>query len=384
MESEKPYSLIEYLGLFIKYKKFIIVFCLIIGTITGLYVFLIADPIFYSTSTLKSASKIGGLSGLLSSGSLSDLGDLGDIAGGGSSAKELALYESILQSRKCIEETIIKFNLMEDYKMQYMQETYKLFKENTMVIEKDRMSGTLLIGIFDKDPVKAKNINEFLISKLNQINIELNVKNAKSNREFIEQRYKLVKEDLRNSEDSLKLYQDRFGIAPELKYKAVTQAEVQLEADLKTEEVKMDLLKKILSSDQSELKMQQEKINSLKKQLNDIQYSDNEEGSFHLKGSPDIIMNYFRLQRNVEIQNKILTYILPLYEQAKIEEKKEMPSVLVIDEPNVPEKRVKPKRVNSILTSLIISFVLSLVVVILYDKLKYYKSKLKNLNGLSS
>ncbi|MBK8382695.1 MAG: hypothetical protein IPL16_12560 [Ignavibacteria bacterium] len=48
---------------------------------------------------------------------------------------------------------------------------------------------------------------------------------------------------------------------------------------------------------------------------------------------------FLRLKRDVEIQNKILTTIIPILEQAKIEEKRETPTVIILDPPNVPDKK---------------------------------------------
>lgn len=339
--------------------------------------FFILDPIFESTSTVKTVNKVSGLSSIVSGG-LSDLSDLGDIGGGGASAKELSLYESILLSRRCAEETIIRFKLNDEWKYKYFQDAVKHFREDIISIQKDKISSTMEIGVFDKDPVRAKDINEFLIDELNRINIELNVLNAKNNREFLDARYKEVKADLKQSEDSLRDYQNRYGLAPEITAKATTQASIQLEIEIKSEEVKLEILKKILSPDQSEVKTQIEKINALKTQLNEINNSPTNTSNLRLKGAPDIILNYARLQRNVEIENKILSYVIPLHEQAKVEEKKEMPSVALLDKPNIPEKKVKPKRLTMVLVITFFSFFL--IIVFLFLRLKYRQYKNIELN----
>ncbi len=84
---------------------------------------------------------------------------------------------------------------------------------------------------------------DFLLSELDKINIELNVQNAKNNREFIEKRYFQARGDLRKAEDSLKSFQMIYGVAPDLQIKAAAQSAFTLEAELKTEEVKLDYVK---------------------------------------------------------------------------------------------------------------------------------------------
>jgi capsule polysaccharide export protein KpsE/RkpR len=366
---------VNYIDLLRKNFKYILISALSCAAISSIVVFLIVDPIFLSTAVVKTSLKSGGLGGLLSS-SVPDLGDLGEIAGvGGSSAsRELALYENILMSRKCIDEVLIKFKLNDDWEYKYFEDAVKNFRENILTIKKDKAAGILEVGIFDKNPVRAKEIADFMISQLNKINTDLNVLNARNNREFIETRYNLVKEDLQKSEDSLKSYQDKFGLAPDIVIKATSQVEIQLEIELKSEEIKLDLLRKILSPDQAEVKAQENKIAAMKQQLSEMQNSTDNNTTLKLKGAPDIVMNYLRLQRNVEIQNKILTFVIPLFEQAKVEEKKEMPSVLVLDAPIVPEKKSKPKRLTIILIYTVLGAFLTFIYFFSKEKWKLYKS----------
>ncbi len=369
---ESDYNISEIIKLISKKKKSILLISFIFSLIIGFIVFFILDPIFLSTGTVKTASSESGISSLISSSGLPGIGDLEDLTGG-STGKELALYQSILNSRRCVDAAIIKFNLLEEWDVKYMQDAVKIFRDNVMKVEKERFSGTLEIGVYDKSPQRAKDIADFLITQLNIINTELNVQNAKNNREFIETRYNLVKNDLKNKEDSLKFFQDTYGISPELTLQAAVKSQIELEAEIKSEEVKLDILNTMLSQDQPEVKIQSDKIHLLKNQLEKIKNTNVNEGFLNLKGSPQVLLDYLRLKRDVEIQNKILTTIIPLLEQSKIQENKLTPSVLILDPPQVPERKVKPKR----LTITVISFFLSMLTCITYyiakDKWTKYK-----------
>ena len=59
---------------------------------------------------------------------------------------------------------------------------------------------------------------------------------------------------------------------------------------------------------------------------------------------PDLGVAYVRRYREVQIQSKILEFLTPLYEQAKVEEKKESPSVIVLDRAGPAERKSSPKR----------------------------------------
>lgn len=359
------------------HKKFILLFAIIVTILTGLYVFLVADPIFLSSATLKATSKQSGIGGLLGGG-IPDISDLGELAGGGSSSKELALYENILLSRRCVEATIIKFDLNKDWEFKYMQDAVKHFRTEVLQIQKDKLANMMTINVFYKDPVIAKDIVEFLIFQLNGINTELNIQTAKNNKEFIQNRYEVTKKELQQAEDSLKFYQDRYGLLPEALFKAASQAEIQLESEIKSEEIKLELLKKILSPNQSEIITQEEKIKLLNSELDKIKNSgeNSSQSNLFLKGAPNIVLNFNRLLRDVEIQNKILSYVIPILEQAKIEEKRETPVVIVLDSPNIPEKKVKPKRATITAISFIVGLFFASVFVTLRTNYKKYLSKI--------
>ncbi len=367
MENSKSLGLIDYLKILIAKKKLIFSLTLLSGLISAIIVFFVLDPIYYSSVIVKTSGKSSGIGALLGA-NIPDIGGLGEL-GGGSASKELGLYESILTSRRCVEQILIKYKLNDEWGFKYFQDAIKNFRDNVLEIKKDKVTGIIEIGIYDKDPNRAKDIAEYIVNILNNINIELNVQNAKTNREFIETRYNVSKEELQKSEDSLKIYQDKFGISPDMTVKATLQSSIQLTAEIKSEEIKLDLLKQILTPDQAEVKAQIDKINLLKNQLSQIENSTDPSESLRLKGAPEVVLNYLRLQRDVEIKTKILSYIVPLFEQAKIDEKKEMPSVIIVDQAYVPEKKTKPKRLTIVALSLFSTLIITSLLVLLYKVL---------------
>ena len=208
---------------------------------------------------------------------------------------------------------------------------------------------------------------EFLLNELDNINIELNVQNAKNYREFIEKRYFQSRVDLTKAEDTLKSFQLIYGVSPDLQVKAAAQTVFGIEAELKAEEVKLDVLEKILNIDQPEVKIQEAKVNSLREKIQSARNSTDLGDFLSLGNSPQIVMSYLRLQREVEIQTKILSFLLPMFEQAKIDEKKDTPTIIVLDKPYVAERKTKPKRLTMTLIFTLLGFIVSLSICYLYD-----------------
>ena len=134
--SPKVLTIKDYLSLFLSHKKQILTITFAVAILSAIVAFFILKPVFLSTGTLKTAtSKSSMLGGLLSSTGLAELGDFGDMApGGGSSAQELALFENIITSRRCLEETILKYKIMEEENFKFMFDALKHFRENILVL----------------------------------------------------------------------------------------------------------------------------------------------------------------------------------------------------------------------------------------------------------
>jgi uncharacterized protein involved in exopolysaccharide biosynthesis len=98
---------------------------------------------------------------------------------------------------------------------------------------------------------------------------------------------------------------------------------------------------------------------------------------------PEAGIMYIRLMRDYEIQNKILEFIYPIYEQARIEEQKNIPVVLVVDKAITPEKKSSPKRALVVIAAFLLSFFFSIGYVLIKesynsiqkDEVRYKKIK---------
>lgn len=78
-------------------------------------------------------------------------------------------------------------------------------------------------------------------------------------------------------------------------------------------------------------------------------------------------VGYLRLYREVEIQSKLLEFILPLYEQAKVEEKRQTPSVTVLSYASMPERKAKPKVSLYALVTLVAATLISFLAVFSWE-----------------
>ncbi len=75
--------------------------------------------------------------------------------------------------------------------------------------------------------------------------------------------------------------------------------------------------------------------------------------------SPELQMILIRFTRDVEIQTQLYITLQNEYELARIEEVKDTPSILILDEAYYPAGKNKPKRIKIILMSMVVGFILS-------------------------
>ena len=133
-------------------------------------------------------------------------------------------------------------------------------------------------------------------------------------------------------------------------------------------------------------------MNEFRNRLNQLRTNNDSANNlfFTLNDVPDLGLKYARLYREVMLQEKILEFLLPQYEQAKIQEAKDTPTVQVLDEAVIPVKRVKPKRAFFVLFCGALSLFVSICTILLiesFNNLQYksperYEKIVKMLNAI--
>jgi capsule polysaccharide export protein KpsE/RkpR len=213
----------------------------------------------------------------------------------------------------------------------------------------------------------------YFVEMLNTKNTELQVQNAHGNRQFIEERYKKNVSDLAAAEDSLKAFQKKYGVIalPE-QVEASIKVAAEITGQLALKEVQANVLRRTQSADNPSVIATQIEIDEFRNKLSQmnsgVHVSKNEMNVFvPFSKMPDLGGDYIRRFREVEIQYKILQFLTPLYEQAKVEEKRQTPSVLILDNAAPAERKSKPKVSLYALLAFVISTLLSLLIIFILE-----------------
>ncbi|MBU1680162.1 MAG: hypothetical protein KKD86_15160 [Bacteroidetes bacterium] len=209
--------------------------------------------------------------------------------------------------------------------------------------------GMIEISIINEDPQISANIANYIVHLVDSVNIKINIERARNNRIFIEKRYSQNVDDLRKSENSLYKFQKKYGIVAVPEQLEVTiKAAAEIEAALFKIEVEAFLALQQFGEHspqyqgvKAEMELLNKKVQELK---NSSDLSEHSNILFPFKKMPEIAIGYLRVYREVEIQQSILEIVMPMYEQAKVEEQKSFPTIIIIDEAVPAQLKYSPKR----------------------------------------
>lgn len=383
-------TFIDFLIVLVKWRKFLIVNVLFV-TILSVGVSFLLDKWYTSTANIIPPKSKGGLLGDIGNFS-STIKDISKTLGRlGSTSTEAYDYLAILQSRTSFEKVINKFELREVYEYDNddpIEEIIQELEDNVKFQVEDE--GNITISVTDKSADRAAKMANYFVSNLNEISIELGKFEAKNNREFIETRYFQVLVDLKNAEDSLKKFSKKFSIYSIAdQTKATISAAAELQAQIEVQKVEYILLKQNYGENHPICIDKLLIIAEMEKRLTGMNYSDinnDKKVKFFTPFAelPEIGTQYIRYKREFELQSKLLEFLLPLYEQAKIEEKKSIPVCVVIDNAVPAQKKSSPKRVFIVVATFLLTSMLSIFFVLTiesFERLKLDQARFEKLNN---
>lgn len=347
MAEEKRADLLDYLVLLVKWKKFLLAVFVTTLIISYLAIYFFVDK-KYDATTLLLPSNVENSSGILSG--LSGLKGLPFDLGSMGSNSDVDMYNSIIYSRSLLDKVINKFDLIKVYKIDtsdvdYYEQTLETLRGSINADLNDD-GVTYVITTSAPSPDLAADITNYIVKKLNERVIDLKIKKSKENKQFLEARVNEIKDSLKISEDQLKLFQERTGmLEAESQTKAIMEQLAQFQAQLAEKQTQYSVYKEIYGENSPQTNNAKIIANQFEAKLKNIEAGkDSSVKLLSLDKLPRNVIEYFRLFRNVQIYTNILEFELPLYEQARFQEKKDIPILQVIDAAIPPAKKSFPPR----------------------------------------
>jgi uncharacterized protein involved in exopolysaccharide biosynthesis len=355
-------NLYSYLAVLVKYRRFIFFnFIFICFTVGLLSLFL---PNWYRAKTTLLPPERGGLGIGLSSSLLGEFSTLSGLSLP-MTATPSDVFAAILKSRAVVEPVVQQENLLKVYGVSRMEDGLMEFFSHLQV--KVENEGIISIDFEDRNRDRAARVANLLVEELDLVNRTTSTSKAKNARIFIEERLSQTQIKLKAAEDSLKGFQERNkAIVLDEQMKATVQAAAELKAEMTSAEIQMNVLGKNMSPDHPQIQQLKSRINEIRRQLGLLEsgYANAKENKVlgvPFSQAPSLSLELARLTREVKIQEKLFELLTQQYEQYKIEETKDTPTVQVLDKASPPETKYKPKRAFMVLIAGIASLFLSVI-----------------------
>jgi uncharacterized protein involved in exopolysaccharide biosynthesis len=267
----------------------------------------------------ETSDSFGALTGLIQSSALGSLGLV-------STSSTSDVFIEILKSRTLQEAAIRHFGLDQVYRTRGIDRTLGEFRRH-IGVESGR-SGVVHLTVEDRSAQRAADIANYLLQELDRFNREVYSTRAKRTRKFLEDRLADTRQRLADAQTQLSSYerQNKVVASPD-------QATVEGAANLMAQKMNLQIRRSYVSEYSGEASPAMRELDA---QLSAIE---SEIGRL-----PTIKMEGARLVLEVEIQSRLFTLISSQYEEARIQETRDTPTVTVLDEAQVPEIRSRPKR----------------------------------------
>jgi uncharacterized protein involved in exopolysaccharide biosynthesis len=361
-------NLLELLRVIARRKSVIIRICAV-AVILSVFYSLSLKNIYTASAKILPPQKDsgGGLSTLLS-----QAGGLAALAGGmGGLGGSADLYLGVLKSRSVADAVIKRLNLQKEFKAKTIDDARnRLAAAVTFKAGKD---GIISIDADSKDPQQAAQLANTFVDELGRRSVELNLSKAGTERMFLEKRLEVVKQDLRNAENDMKAFQERYkSFKVDAQATAAIEGIARLKAEIITKEAQLASLSNTMTDENSEVKTLKAGISRLKSQLGSMSGSGDSDAIPAVGNIPALGMEYVRKMRELKTQEAIFEQLTKQYEVAQINEAKDTSSVQVLDEAVVPLKKSKPKRTMIVILATVTAFFASIFIIFIQE----YFSKL--------
>ncbi len=241
--------------------------------------------------------------------------------------------------------------------------------------------GIITLSYEDTDPIRAAAIANSFVEELNRVNQENINSKARAMREFVEQRLTETIRDLAAAEEAYKNFQQiHYAVSLDEQVKAVIKAISDLRGQLVVAEIELGVMKKSLSPSNARYMEQQYKIDQIKDQLSKLETGDSSQtGSSFMnmpvKDTPELALELARLTRDLKIQETIFELLKQQYEQAKIQELKDTPTIQVLDRAEIPRIKSKPKRITLSIMGGVASFGFTLIFILILEFVRREREK---------
>jgi capsule polysaccharide export protein KpsE/RkpR len=249
------------------------------------------------------------------------------------------------------------------YEVEFPQDARRELENNVRITTTKEKA--IKITAEAKSPQLAADLANFYAENLDRLNRTITNSKAGQKRQYIERRVEETHVQLVKTEEALKDFQEKNKtVAVEAQAQAMIEAAAMIQAQIMASEVQLQAMSSYLSPDNPQLVPVKSSLDELRKQLSAMQVGKGSktkpsDDSLHpaMIKVPTLALEYGRLLRDLKVQETLYTLLVAQYEQAKLQEARDTPTVQVLD-PAVPADR---KSRPSIMLNVLVVGLMSLV-----------------------
>nr|MBN2278438.1 hypothetical protein [candidate division Zixibacteria bacterium] len=354
--------------------KFIVLFVLVVSVLAAIISLIL--PRWYKATALILPPKEEGFKLGWSGASLDDMLSLTSGVKLPVMATPTDVYARILESRNLADRVIQSNNLTEYYHPKNSEDLYiRVAKYSDFRVTPE---GLLEISYMDKNPEMAARVANSFADELDLMNREIASSRARIAKEFIENRLRVVKSDLDSSRLQLREFQDNYkAIDLDKQTQLAIESAVGLKVDLAQYEIDLKVKEHSLSPNHPEAISLRRRIEEIKNQIANLEFGGTDSSYLNLPISrvPTLKIRYAELTGRVQISERLYEILSEQYEQAKIQEKMDTPTISILDRAYPPQLAVKPKKRIIVIFALILSLLAAVFIALILDYLENLKKK---------
>jgi tyrosine-protein kinase Etk/Wzc len=287
---------------------------------------------------------------------------------------ESEVYAAILRSTTVIDAVIDSFDLQRTYGFTNAKDTRERVVENLDVSVSD--DGIVTVAYEDKDKTRAAAVANGFVRQLDTFNQETLVTSARRVRQFIEGRTAEARRELEQATEDLKAFKTSTGVVL-LSEQATASIETaaKIYGKIAELEVSLERLRQFATERSPEVIDARSQIRALERKLAEMGYTGSSEetpGTSWLfprfNSAPEMERRLADLMMEVEIKGSVFKVLSEQYEQARIEEMRDTPTIQTLDWATEPMVRSKPKRKVMVAVTAVSAFLLASMIVLLRER----------------
>jgi len=324
-------------------RRGLIVLLVVVATLVSIVVCLVM-PVWYRATTVLLPPKDISLpaAGL---GNLSELFSATEGLNLPVQATQSDVLARMMKSKTITSRIIEEFSLKERYGASNFEEAYNTLMKLSLFKVTDE--GLLEVSFEDREAQMSADITNAFVEELDKLNREISSERTKQTREFLENRFEQISNELDSARAAFQAFQLEFkAIDFDQQTRVTIEQAILLKVALTDVELQLQVNEALLGGDNADLVDLRRRRDIIRRQLIQLEVSNVDSSFFSLPiaAIPELKGRWQVLYSRVQVAEALHKVLLEQLERVKIKQFEDMPTISVLDRAEPPEVKSRPQR----------------------------------------